>query len=38
MPLTITHNKSAIIHVQPIGAANEFIGAVSYEWAVDVLA
>ena len=32
------HDERAIIHIQPVGAADELIGAVSYEWAVDVLA
>ena len=31
-------NKCAIIHVQPVGAANEFIGAVSDEWAINIVA
>jgi len=32
------HYESAIIHIEPVGAAHEFIGAVSDEWAVDILA
>jgi hypothetical protein len=32
------HNEGAIIHVQPIGATDEFIGAVTCKWAVDILA
>ena len=32
------HNESAIIHIEPVGAANEFIGAVSYEGAINILA
>ena len=32
------HNESAIIHIQPIRAANEFISAVSYERAINILA
>ncbi len=30
--------ESAIIHIEPVGAANELIGTVSNEWAVDILA
>jgi len=37
-PLGHHHNEGAVIHVQPVGAANELIVAVSYEWAVNVLA
>jgi adenosine/AMP kinase len=32
------HNEAAIIHVQPVGAADKFIGAVSRKWAVNILA
>ena len=32
------HNEGAIIHVQPVGAADKFIGAVSRKWAVNILA
>ena len=32
------HNERAIIHIQPIGTAHQFIVAVSHEWAVNVLA
>lgn len=32
------HHEGAVIHIQPVGAANEFICAVSYKGAVDILA
>jgi len=32
------HYESAIIHIKPVGAAHELIGAVSDEWAVNILA
>jgi len=32
------HNESAIIHIQPVGTADELIVTVSYEWTVDILA
>jgi len=32
------HNEGAIIHVQPVRAADKFIGAVSRKWAVNILA
>jgi len=32
------HYESAIIHIEPVGAAHELIGAVSDEWAVNILA
>ena len=33
-PVGHHHNERAIIHVQPVGAADELIGAVSYEGAI----
>ncbi len=30
--------ESAIIHIEPVGAAHELIGTASNEWAVDILA
>ena len=32
------HDESAIIHIEPVRAADEFIGAVSYERAFNILA
>src|SRR5271167_4254281 len=32
------HNESAVIHIQPVGTTDELIGAVSGEWAVNILA
>ncbi len=32
------HYESAIIYIEPVGAAYELIGAVSDEWAVNILA
>ncbi len=37
-PVCHDHHESAVIHVQPVGTADELIVAVSYEWAVDILA
>ncbi len=32
------HNESTIIHIEPVGAADELIGAVLDKWAVNILA
>ncbi len=32
------HDESAVIHIQPVGTADELIGAVSGERAVNILA
>ena len=32
------HNERAVIHIQPVGTADELIGAVSREWAVNIVA
>ena len=32
------HNESAVIHIEPVGTADELIGAVSGEGAVNILA
>jgi hypothetical protein len=37
-PIDHHHNESAIIHIQPVRAADELIGAVSCEWAINILA
>ncbi len=37
-PISHDHNESAIIHIQPVGTADEFIVTISYEWTVDILA
>ena len=37
-PIGHHHNESPVIHIQPVGAGDELIVAISYEWAVNVLA
>jgi hypothetical protein len=37
-PVGHDHNERAIIHIQPVGTADELIIPISYEWAVDILA
>jgi hypothetical protein len=32
------YNEGSIIHIKPVGTADELIGAVPYEWTVYVLA
>jgi len=32
------HNESAVIHIQPVGTADELIGDVAYEWTVNIFA
>ena len=31
------HNESAIVHIQPVRAANELVRAISYEGIIDIL-
>jgi hypothetical protein len=37
-PVGHDYHESAIIHIKPVGTADEFVVAVSYEWAIDILA
>jgi hypothetical protein len=30
------HHERAIIHTQPVGATNDFVGGIPNEWAVDI--